>query len=158
MAYAKARDIALDSIPVIDIGALVAREPAGSAAAGAAMREASERIGFFYVTNHGVPETLTQDAFTTARAFFDLPAEAKESVRVNPRHRGWVSTGGAKMYGTAKPDLKESFVWGLELPEQDPDVAAGTPLMVKMPACAASTRKMVLSAALAVTVSVTTTS
>jgi isopenicillin N synthase-like dioxygenase len=129
MAYAKARDIALDSIPVIDIAALVAREPQGSAAAGAAMREASERIGFLYVTNHGVPDALTEDAFATARAFFDLPAEAKESVRVNPRHRGWVSAGGAKMHGTAKPDLKESFVWGLELAEEDPDVAAGTPLM-----------------------------
>jgi len=33
------------------------------------------------------------------------------------------------MYGTAKPDLKESFVWGLDLPESDPEVVAGTPLM-----------------------------
>jgi isopenicillin N synthase-like dioxygenase len=129
MAYATARQIAVDEIPIVDIGALVARDSAGSAAAGAAMREASERIGFFYVAGHGVPEALTASVFTTAAAFFALPEEAKTEVAVNRRHRGWIGQGGAKMYGTARADLKESFVWGLDLPESDPEVAAGTPLM-----------------------------
>ena len=129
MSYAKARDIGADAIPVIDIGALLMRDPAGSAAAGAAMREASERIGFFYVACHGVPTATTARAFTTARRFFDLPAAEKATMAVDARHRGWVNPGGAKMHGTARPDLKESFVWGLDLPETDPEVAAGTPLM-----------------------------
>jgi isopenicillin N synthase-like dioxygenase len=129
MAYATAREIAVDDIPVVDIAALVARDPAGAAAAGAAMREASERIGFFYISGHGVPDALTQGVFSTAARFFALPEEQKAAVAVNKRHRGWIGGGGAKMYGTAKPDLKESFVWGLELPETDPEVAAGTPLM-----------------------------
>jgi isopenicillin N synthase-like dioxygenase len=129
MSYATARAIAVDDIPVIDIAPLVARDPAGSAAAGAAMREASERIGFFYIAGHGVPDALTQGLFSTAARFFALPEEAKATVKVNKRHRGWIGHGGAKMYGTAKADLKESFVWGLELPEDDLEVAAGTPLM-----------------------------
>lgn len=129
MAYATARDIAVDEIPVIDIAPLVARDPAGSAAVGAAMREASERIGFFYISGHAVPEALTQGVFATTARFFALPEEEKAKVAVNTRHRGWIGHGGAKMYGTAKADLKESFVWGLELPEDDPEVAAGTPLM-----------------------------
>ncbi|WP_199231389.1 isopenicillin N synthase family dioxygenase [Falsiroseomonas bella] len=129
MSYATARAIAVDEIPVIDIAPLVARDPAGAAATGAAMREASERIGFFYIAGHGVPAALTQNLFSTAARFFALPEEEKATVKVNKRHRGWIGHGGAKMYGTAKADLKESFVWGLELPEDDPDVAAGTPLM-----------------------------
>ncbi|WP_372617703.1 isopenicillin N synthase family dioxygenase [Falsiroseomonas sp.] len=129
MAYATAREIAVDEIPVLDIAPLVARDAAGAAAVGAAMREASERIGFFYISGHGVPDALTQGVFSTAARFFALPEEQKAEVTVNKRHRGWIGHGGAKMYGTAKADLKESFVWGLELPEDDPEVAAGTPLM-----------------------------
>jgi isopenicillin N synthase-like dioxygenase len=129
MAYATAREIAVDEIPVLDIAPLVARDAAGAAAVGAAMREASERIGFFYISGHGVPDALTQGVFSTAARFFALPEEQKAEVAVNKRHRGWIGHGGAKMYGTAKADLKESFVWGLELPEDDPEVAAGTPLM-----------------------------
>ncbi|WP_270936433.1 isopenicillin N synthase family dioxygenase [Falsiroseomonas oryzae] len=129
MAYATARAIAVDDIPVVDIAPLVARDQAGSATAGAAMREASERIGFFYIAGHGVPEAMTANLFAAAARFFALPAAAKAEVAVNRRHRGWIGTGGAKMYGTAKADLKESFVWGLELPETDAEVAAGTPLM-----------------------------
>jgi isopenicillin N synthase-like dioxygenase len=129
MAYATARAIATDDIPVVDIAALVARDAAGSALAAAAMREASERIGFFYIAGHGVPDALTQSVFTAAARFFALDEAAKASVAVNERHRGWIGHGGARMHGTARADLKESFVWGLELPETDAEVAAGTPLM-----------------------------
>jgi len=129
MAYATARQIELSEIPVVDIGALVSGDPAGSAAAGHAMREASERIGFFYVSNHGVPQAAIDQVFRTAHDFFALPEEQKGQVKVNGLHRGWIGHGGAKMYTGAKVDLKESFVWGLELPPGDPDVTAGTPLM-----------------------------
>ncbi len=127
MAYATAQRI--ETVPVVDIAALVAGDAAGSLAAGQAMRAASQGIGFFYVAGHGLPQALTDATFAGARAFFDLPSDDKATVAVNPRHRGWVAQGGAKMHGGARPDLKESFVWGLELPETDPEVVAGTPLM-----------------------------
>jgi isopenicillin N synthase-like dioxygenase len=129
MAYATAREIAVSEIPVIDIEGLVAGDPAASAAAGRAMREASERIGFFYVAGHGVPAPMIEAAFAAARDFFALPEDAKAEVKVDANHRGWIGHGGAKMYTGARVDLKESFVWGLDLPASDPDVAAGTPLM-----------------------------
>jgi isopenicillin N synthase-like dioxygenase len=129
MAYATARQIALSDIPVVDIAALVAGDAAGSLAAGRAMREASERIGFFYVSHHGIAQPLIDAVFARAAEFFALPEDAKAALRVNPRHRGWIGHGGAKMYSGAKVDLKESFVFGLELPEDDREVAAGTPLM-----------------------------
>ena len=129
MAYATARQIELSEIPVLDIGALVAGDPAGSAAAGRAMREASERIGFFYVSNHGVPQAAIDQVFRGARDFFALPDAQKAKSKVNGLHRGWIGRGGARKQAAAKVDLKESFVWGLELPDGDPDVAARTPLM-----------------------------
>jgi isopenicillin N synthase-like dioxygenase len=129
MSYATARQIAPSEIPVVDVSALVAGDPEGSLAAGRAMREASERIGFFYVAQHGIPQPMIDAVFARAADFFALPEEAKAAVRVNKRHRGWIGQGGAKMYTGAKVDLKESFVFGLELPEADAEVAAGTPLM-----------------------------
>ena len=35
----------------------------------------------------------------------------------------------AKTYGGARPDLKESFVFGLELSKDDPAVVTGNPLL-----------------------------
>ena len=129
MPYATAREIEVSEIPVVDIAGLVAGDPAASLAAGRAMRAASERIGFFYVASHGVPGPVIDRAFAAARAFFALPEEVKARTKVDANHRGWIGQGGAKMYAGAKVDLKESFVWGLDLPESDPDVAAGVPLM-----------------------------
>ncbi len=128
-SYARVREIAVAEIPVIDVSALLNETPKGLAAVGAEIRRASEEVGFFYVKNHGVDEALTKAADRAARAFFAQPTDRKMTVKANARHRGFLSVGEAKMYGKAKVDLKESFVWGLELPESDPDVMAGKVLM-----------------------------
>lgn len=128
MAYATAKTITVEEIPVIDVSGL-AGAPAERKAVAAQMREAAERIGFFYVTNHGVPQDLVDRVFATSRSFFALPPETKAGVTINGIHRGWLAVGQAKMYAGAKIDLKESFLWGLELPPDDPDVLAGKKLM-----------------------------
>jgi isopenicillin N synthase-like dioxygenase len=68
-------------------------------------------------------------AYEMSRRFFALPIEEKRKAEINPRHRGFLEVGAATMYGAKQPDLKESFVFGLDLPEDDPDVRAGKPLM-----------------------------
>lgn len=122
MSYATARRVDFSEIPVIDLD-----RPPG--AVGEDIRRAAIAVGFFYVANHGVARPVVDDAFAAARDFFRAPAAVKESVRVNALHRGWLKPGGATMDGAARPDLKESFIFGLDLPANDADVAAGTPLM-----------------------------
>jgi isopenicillin N synthase-like dioxygenase len=129
MAYAAATHIDIDSIPVIDVAGLAGNDAAAIAAAGAAMREAAERIGFFYVRNHGIERATVERAFAASRAFFRSPDALKRTALIDGRHRGFLAVGQSKMYTTAKIDLKESFLWGLELDAGDPDVAAGKPLM-----------------------------
>lgn len=129
MSYATARTVDFSEIPVIDLGGLIAPGEPGLAAAGQAIRHAATEVGFFYIANHGVPQGVIDAAFAQARAFFRRPPEEKRSVRVNALHRGWLAPGGAVMDGAKRPDLKESFIFGLELPEADPDVVAGKPLM-----------------------------
>ncbi|HYZ61708.1 MAG TPA: 2OG-Fe(II) oxygenase family protein, partial [Acetobacteraceae bacterium] len=63
-----------------------------------------------------------------AKDFFHLPLEAKRRVAINARHRGWNALGDALMYEAKRPDYKEFYSIGLELPEDDPDVQAGEKL------------------------------
>ncbi len=123
------RQLALSEIPVIGIGGL-GRGGAGTTVVIAeAIRRASEQVGFFYVKDHGIPPALRERALAQAKHFFALPDAAKREVQVNRRHRGYIPVGDARMYGKGRPDLKESFKWGLELPASDPEVMAGRPLM-----------------------------
>lgn len=129
MNYANAKTIAVEEIPVIDVGALARDDAQAQRQVATEMREAAQRIGFFYVRNHGVPQALIDQVFATSAAFFALPPETKAGVTINAIHRGWLAVGQAKMYAGAKIDLKESFLWGLELGPDDPDVKAGKKLM-----------------------------
>ncbi len=119
MAYAAATQIGVGDIPVIDISALRSERSDAAAGVGAQMRAAAEGIGFFYVRGHGIAPHLIDEVFRTARALFTASPAQKQSVAVNPFHRGFLQVGAAKMSGNTKSDLKESFVWGLDAPGPD---------------------------------------
>jgi len=127
MAHATARVIDRDLIPVIDISRLGTGTPDAFAAIGAEMLAAAEATGFFYVRNHGVAQTLIDRVFDTSRAFFSADVAKKRAVTVNPWHRGFIKAGEAKMYAGSRPDLKESFIWGLDTVETAEPDAHGTP-------------------------------
>jgi isopenicillin N synthase-like dioxygenase len=112
MSYAEAKQVDRNVIPVIDIGPL--RSGADPGRVGKALHEASRNVGFIYVTNHGVPEAAIDAARGAAMRFFRSDPGLKETVRVSGAHRGWLAQGGAKMQDDARPDLKESFIWGFQ--------------------------------------------
>lgn len=94
----------------------------------AEIRAACTGPGFFYIRNHGVPEAVIAAAVAASRQFFLLPEAVKVETRANLLHRGWHRAGGAVMEGATKPDLKEFFSIGLDLPEDHPLVLAGEKL------------------------------
>lgn len=112
MSYATAKTLSPDLIPVIDITPL--RDGTGAEEVALALHQASQGLGFIYITGHGIPEATIQAARGAAFDFFRSSDEAKESVRISSSHRGWLRPGGAKMDDDAKADLKESFIWGWE--------------------------------------------
>lgn len=116
------------TLPLIDMSGIRERDPAAIQKAAGAIRQACVDTGFFYIVNHGVSQPLMDQAMAAAREFFAFPAETKRTVAVNKRHRGWHALGGATMYEATKPDHKEFFSIGLELPEDDPCVVAGQAL------------------------------
>jgi isopenicillin N synthase-like dioxygenase len=125
MAYAEVKAIEASEIPVIDVAPLFEPGHSGVSRVGAQMLEASEGIGFFYVRNHGVARAIVDTTVAQAFAFFREPQSTKLTVRVSPHHRGFIPVGEAKMYGGARPDLKESYLWGLDIPADDADFRGG---------------------------------
>jgi len=113
-----------EDIPVIDFTPWREGGAAGQAEVVRRVAEACERIGFFVVTGHGVPEPAVERAYAAARAFFALPLEEKLAIR-RPRpeqNRGYIQVGEetlARFTGAeTPPDLKEIFAIG---PDAVPD-------------------------------------
>lgn len=115
-------------IPVIDVARAFAGEDAAQAETASAIAAACRESGFFYVTGHGVPQAVIGRTVTEAQSFFHQPLAAKRRSAINARHRGFNALGDALMYEATRPDQKEFFAIGLELPEDDPDVLAGEKL------------------------------
>ncbi|MGI9355083.1 MAG: isopenicillin N synthase family dioxygenase [Rhizobiaceae bacterium] len=117
MAYAEAGVLDSNTIPVIDITAL--RDNSDPVVVARQLHEASQGLGFIYVSGHGIPDHCIANTRRLAFDFFRSAPEEKETVRVSSNHRGWLAAGGAKMGDDQKADLKESFIWGLQNDSSD---------------------------------------
>src|SRR5262249_48293834 len=105
------------TIPVIDFapcfgGRAGARDAA--AAAGGAVRDALEHVGFFVMTGHGVSPELIERTFAEARRFHDQPLDAKMALRMNEHNNGYMSMGRYAVWtsdvnANDRPDLNEAF-------------------------------------------------
>jgi isopenicillin N synthase-like dioxygenase len=124
--------IALTEIPVIDFAPFLRGAPAERAKVAKTIGEACRNIGFFYVTNHGVPDSLVTETFAEAKRFFSLPESVKAEVAIEHSscHRGYFSTGGENLDPAKQKtgDLKEGYKIGRDLQADHPLVRAGTPL------------------------------
>jgi isopenicillin N synthase-like dioxygenase len=116
-------------IPIVSIAPLRLGGDWGLRQVAAEIRAAAIEVGFFYIRDHGVAPEISAAAYAASRRFFALPLAEKRRVEINRRHRGFLKVGEALMHGASRPDLKESFVFGLDLPEDDPDVQAGKALI-----------------------------
>ena len=76
----EAARVSTASLPVIDVSALSSKNAAERQAVGAQLRAACLDKGFFYISNHGVAETLVDNVFKETAAFFALPVGQKAEV------------------------------------------------------------------------------
>jgi len=116
-------------LDIIDISPLFGADPARREAVAAAMGEAARRVGFFYVTGHGVAADVIARTDAHARTFFALPEEQKARIamaRGGLAWRGWFPLDGELTSG--QPDQKEGIYFGEELPVSDPRVRDGWPM------------------------------
>ena len=123
---------AFRTLPVVDVSGLSSPSRDVRMAAARALGKAAREAGFFYVTGHKVTRALREGLLAQAKALFSLSYDEKMKWyigRSGVRHRGYVPEGEEGFYGQTTADHKEAFDLCNEVPESDPDVVAGTPLM-----------------------------
>lgn len=115
------------SIPVIDLNLALSPGALRNAEVAAQIRAAGESAGFFYVINHGIPKSLIEQQFASAKALFSLSEAEKEAISLKKSQagRGYETLGAQTLDASAKPDMKESFYCGIAYPQAHPYVQKG---------------------------------
>ena len=113
-------------IPVIDISCLFTNDVSEMRSTADQIKSACERIGFFYIVNHGVPQQIVDNAFEESRRFFDQSETFKQRLLFDSNDRGYKGPGNIAIPGYP-PDLKELLDLGVDLPIDHPDVVSGKP-------------------------------
>lgn len=115
------------AIPVIDLGPYLAGENGALARKAAQLGEASATLGFFFIGNHGVPQSLVDRVFAETEQFHALPLDEKMKVKMVSRALiGYLPLGGqtqrTSIYGTSThPDRSTSFYMKEEFAPDHPD-------------------------------------
>jgi isopenicillin N synthase-like dioxygenase len=118
----------MEEVPVVDFAPFLSGNSDEKQAVAEAIGTACTKIGFFYLTNHGIASETTRGIFTAARRFFDIPLEKRmdPALLISPEQSRGYQPVGARLYpDTVAPDVMEAFKYQRELPEDDPELLAG---------------------------------
>ncbi|KAI6140637.1 hypothetical protein BKA82DRAFT_4210903 [Pisolithus tinctorius] len=116
---------AFDSIPIIDIGH--ASTPEERAALARQIRDACMNVGFFYISNHGIPQETIGKVFSAVEAYFSLPVETKMKLyHGDGNFMGYEPVLGSNVDPVNRGDLHEGFLFGWEelVPAENDDKRA----------------------------------
>lgn len=121
------------TLPILDLGPYRRAEPGALRRLAGALREALEHTGFFFIVNHGIPQTLVDRIFAEAARFHALPLEEKTALQLSPSNTGYLALGSSRsrastLDGHKKPNLNAAFFMKRDRTSDDPDVVAGKPL------------------------------
>ena len=100
------------NLPVVSL----ARAEVPGSGEQAKLRAATHEVGFFYLTDHGVPADLERDLLRVSRELFALPARDKAAIDMtnSPHFRGFTRLGGERTQG--RTDWREQIDIGPERP------------------------------------------
>jgi isopenicillin N synthase-like dioxygenase len=120
-------------IPLLDIGPYLAGEPGARSELARAVERTCRDTGFLVISNHGIDQTLIDNTFATAAAFFDRPPEWKTRFKVGGLNIGYLPYGAqiirtSKVHANTQPNLSESFYIVNDLSPRDPRIVSGDPL------------------------------
>lgn len=113
-------------MPILDLGDWLAGGPIEPLVV--QFKAACTNTGFLYVRNHGIPRAAVDAVFDATRRYFSLSMEERLKDKIDERFRRGFMPYGVTQHPGHKPDLKESYELGVDLPVTDPDVQAGLPL------------------------------
>jgi isopenicillin N synthase-like dioxygenase len=116
-------------IPILDLGPYLAGDSGALEKLAGELRYAQENVGFYFIVNHGMPQSLIGQAYDQLRRFFALPLDEKLKLRMNENSVGYVPSKTV-VYVTStvnqntKPDLNETLITVRERAPDHPSVVA----------------------------------
>ncbi|KAI0060382.1 Clavaminate synthase-like protein [Artomyces pyxidatus] len=117
MLLADARtESSFDEIPVIDLHGATPTDSRTRREIADLIRDACVNVGFFYVKNHGVPESAALGALDAATRFFALPEDSKMKLDIHNsvNFKGYTALLGENADPDNRGDLHEGFDLGWE--------------------------------------------
>lgn len=87
----------MSELPVIDIGPYLEGREAALEPLARELRAACEDVGFYHIVNHGIPQSLIDNAFTQAARFHALPMAEKMRIRQGEHYAGYCPPAGIKV-------------------------------------------------------------
>ncbi|BFM48418.1 2-oxoglutarate and iron-dependent oxygenase domain-containing protein [Marinomonas sp. THO17] len=113
------------SIPLIDLAKLTSASDAVRQQEIQSLDTACREIGFFYLVNTGLPNSLMQALMREAKRFFNQPQQVKNAIDIknSANHRGYGNIGEEQLDEVTHADWKETFDMALDYPADHPLVA-----------------------------------
>lgn len=130
MAVPVSSALSADQLPVIDLTNLRSPDTALRKTLANEIAAACGGVGFFYIRNHGVPQSAINDMFAAAHAFCALPLEQKMEISLTESmsYTGYLPMLHMGADTSLKGNLHETFQITTEFSPDDPDVLADKPL------------------------------
>lgn len=113
-----------ETIPIIDVSELLAGT-SGKYKVAKEIGDACRTYGFFYISGHGVSDTLQESVEDLSLKFYGQSLEEKEKIHmsVEGKKRGYY--GILKERTSTGPDFREVLTFGKDLPDDHPYVSSG---------------------------------
>ncbi|MEM7423548.1 MAG: 2-oxoglutarate and iron-dependent oxygenase domain-containing protein [Pseudomonadota bacterium] len=111
------------ALPVVDLAGLFDGDDASVARS---LGEAARTSGFFYITNHGIPESRIEALFAASKQFHDMPRSYKMKYwcGFSTNHRGYVPFEENGSDFPNKINFHEAWDMSYEAPDDHPDYLA----------------------------------
>jgi isopenicillin N synthase-like dioxygenase len=116
------------AIPLIDVAGHLAGDAESSRKAATLLRWAFENVGFYYLSGHGVAQSLIDRTYEAAARFHAQPMARKLALKVNEHNIGYLPISYAASPQAAargrKPSQNEAYFLRRERAPDDPAVIA----------------------------------
>ena len=105
----EARDPRPGELSVIDVSRIFSDQLSDRQAVADQVRKACKDIGFFYVTRHGIPNSVAKATVNATLDFFRQPLEVKEEVHFDHEIEGYTGINNEQINKTEPVDVYEKF-------------------------------------------------
>src|SRR5258707_419886 len=86
--------MAIETIPVIDLGPFLAGEEGALDRTAKELRFALTEIGFYFIVNHGVPREKIRGVFDQVKRFHEQPVDRKLELKIDVNSTGYLPLRG----------------------------------------------------------------